>query len=50
MKILEDNNFAIMLSKKGWYHARIKHIDTRFHFIRDCVDDFIQFCHYVYEK
>jgi hypothetical protein len=34
-----DNKSAISLSKNPVLHDRSKHIDTRFHFIRDCVED-----------
>ena len=30
-----DNNLAIALSKNHVFHKRTKHIDTRFHFIRE---------------
>ena len=33
-----DNQSAIALSKNPILHDRSKHIDTKFHFIRDCVD------------
>ncbi|KAE8723501.1 hypothetical protein F3Y22_tig00012370pilonHSYRG00100 [Hibiscus syriacus] len=33
-----DNQFAIALSKNSVHHERSKHIDTRFHYIRDCVE------------
>ena len=39
VKILVDNQSAIMLSKTSAHHNRTKHIDTRYHFIRDCVED-----------
>ncbi|TXG50913.1 hypothetical protein EZV62_023437 [Acer yangbiense] len=32
-----DNKSAIALSKNLVFHDRSKHIDTRFHFIRDCI-------------
>jgi hypothetical protein len=38
VKLLVDNKSAIALSKNPVHHDRSKHIDTRFHFIRDCVD------------
>jgi hypothetical protein len=38
-KLLIDNKFAIELSKNPVYHERSKHIDTRFHFIHECVSD-----------
>ena len=39
VKIMVDNQSAIMLSKTSAHHNRTKHIDTRYHFIRDCVED-----------
>lgn len=36
--IYVDNKFIIDLSKNPVFHGRIKHIDIRFHFIRDCVE------------
>ena len=39
LKIMVDNQSAIMLIKTSAHHNRIKHIDTRYHFIRDCVED-----------
>ena len=33
-----DNQPAIAHAKNPVLHDRSKHIDTRFHFIRDCVD------------
>jgi hypothetical protein len=38
VKPLMDNKSAIALSKNPVHHDRSKHIDTRFHFIRECVD------------
>ena len=32
-----DNQSAITLASNGKFHARTKHIDIRFHFVRDCV-------------
>ena len=32
-----DNQSAIALASNGKFHARTKHIDIRFHFVRDCV-------------
>ena len=37
-KLLVDNVSAISLSKNPSQHGRSKHIDTKFHFIRDCVE------------
>jgi len=34
-----DNMSAIALSKNPVLHGRSKHIDTKFHFIRKCLDD-----------
>lgn len=33
-----DNKSAIDLAKNPVFHGRSKHIDLRFHFIRECVD------------
>jgi hypothetical protein len=37
-KIMMDNQSAIALSKNSVLHARSKHIKTKYHFIRECVD------------
>jgi hypothetical protein len=34
-----DNQAAISLCKNPVHHERSKHIDTRFHYIRDCVEE-----------
>ena len=34
-----DNQGAIMLTKDSQYHARTKHIDMRFHFIREAAEN-----------
>ena len=34
-----DNQGAIVLVKDNKFHARTKHIDLRFHFIREAVED-----------
>ncbi|KAG6527016.1 hypothetical protein ZIOFF_009103 [Zingiber officinale] len=34
-----DNKSAIALMKNPVFHGRSKHIDTRFHFIRECVEN-----------
>ena len=42
-----DNNLAIALSKNHVFHKRTKHIDTRFHFIRELVNNkeiCLEFC------
>lgn len=33
-----DNKSAIDLAKNPVFHGRSKHIDIRFHFIRECVE------------
>ena len=37
-KLYVDNKSAIALSKNPDQHGRSKHIETNYHFIRDCVD------------
>jgi hypothetical protein len=37
-KFNSDNQGAIALAKSASYHARTKHIDIRYHFIRDTVE------------
>jgi hypothetical protein len=42
-----DNNYAIMLSKNHVFHKKTKHIDTRYHFIRELVNNkemCLEFC------
>ena len=34
-----DNKSAISLNKNPVYHDRSKHIDTHYHFIRECVEE-----------
>ena len=36
--IYVDNKSAIALMKNPVFHGRSKHIDTRYHFIRECVE------------
>ena len=38
-KLMVDNQSAITLSKNTGHHNRTKHIDTRYHFIRECVEN-----------
>ena len=38
-KLMVDNQSAITMSKNTGHHNRTKHIDTRYHFIRECVED-----------
>ena len=39
VKLLMDNKSAIALSKNPVHHDRSKHIDTKFHFIRECIEE-----------
>ena len=39
MKLLVDNQPAITLSKNPVHHNRTKHINTRYHFIWQCVEE-----------
>jgi len=39
VKLLMDNMSAIALSKNPVHHDRSKHIDTKYHFLRECVED-----------
>jgi hypothetical protein len=36
--IFVDNQSAIQLCKNPVFHGRSKHIETRFHYIRECVE------------
>lgn len=38
-KLLMDSKSALELSKNPVYHEQSKHIDTRYHYIRECVSD-----------
>ena len=38
-KLLVDNQSAITQSKNPAHHSRTKHIDTRYHFIRQCIEE-----------
>jgi hypothetical protein len=38
-KIYCDNNSAIALSKNPVFHKKSKHIDTRYHFIRELINN-----------
>jgi hypothetical protein len=38
-KLLVDNISAIALSKNPVHHDRTKHIDVRYHFLRECIED-----------
>ena len=37
--LLVDNQSAITLSKNPVHHSRTKHIDKRYHFIRQCIGE-----------
>lgn len=37
-KLFVDNEAAIALSKNPVHHDRSKHIDIKYHYIRDCVE------------
>ena len=39
VKLLLDNKSAVVLTKNPIQHSCTKHIDTRHHFIRKCVED-----------
>ena len=39
VKVIVNNQSAIMLSKNSGHHNRTKHIDTRYHFIQDYIND-----------
>ena len=39
LTVLCDNQDAIALSKDNKFHSRMKHIDLRYHFIREAVDE-----------
>ena len=39
VRMLVDNKSAIALMKNPVFHGRSKHIDTWFHFIRECVEE-----------
>jgi hypothetical protein len=36
-EIYMDNSLVIALAKNLVFHNRSKHIDTRFHYLRDCI-------------
>jgi hypothetical protein len=37
--LLTDNDAALALAKDPRFHACTKHINTRWHYIRECIDD-----------
>lgn len=38
MKLFNDNNGALSLAMNPIYHSRTKHIDVRYHFVREIVE------------
>lgn len=44
--IYEDNQGCLCLTKSGKFSNRTKHIDTKFHFVKDCVDKQLIECKY----
>ena len=38
-ELFVDNTGAIALAKEAHFHARTKHIDVHYHFMRECVKD-----------
>jgi ribosome maturation protein Sdo1 len=39
VKLLMDNMSAIVLSRNPVHHERSKHIDTKYHFLRECIEE-----------
>ena len=39
MKIYEDNQSAIAIAKNPQFHGRVKHINIKYHFIRERVNN-----------
>ena len=39
VSVYVDNQAAILISKNDVYHDRTKHIDIRYHFVRDAIKD-----------
>jgi len=39
VKLFMDNMSAIALSKNPVHHDRSKHIDTKYHFIHECIEE-----------
>jgi hypothetical protein len=48
--VFEDNHGAIALSENDVHHKRTKHIDVRYHFTRDCVEDKTVIMEYLHTK
>jgi hypothetical protein len=38
VRLLVDNKSTIALRKNPMHHDRSKHIDTKYHFVKDCVE------------
>jgi len=45
VKLLMDNMSAIALSKNPVHHDRSKHIDTSYHFLRECIEGKVEVDH-----
>ena len=39
LKIMEDNQGAIAIAKNPVAHAHTKHIDIRFHYVREAIEE-----------
>ena len=39
VKLLMDNMSTIALSRNPVHHERSKHIDTKYHFLRECIEE-----------
>ena len=39
VRLMVNNQSAITLTKNPIHHNQSKHIDTRYHFIKQCVED-----------
>ena len=39
LKIMEDNQGVIAIAKNPVAHARTKHIDIRFHYVREAIEE-----------
>ncbi|MGV7959536.1 Ty1/Copia family ribonuclease HI, partial [Mycobacterium kansasii] len=50
MLLCYDNSSAINISKHPIQHSRTKHIDIRYHYIRDLVEDKVISLEYIQTK
>ncbi|GJR12857.1 ribonuclease H-like domain, reverse transcriptase, RNA-dependent DNA polymerase [Tanacetum coccineum] len=48
--IMVDNKYAIALMKNPVFHGRSKHIDTKYHFMRECVEREDIQVEFIYDK